>query len=112
MSCDVIVGLTLDSESTQAIERIKKKQDIGRILAASLSAGIFNSIFTKSKAPVAAFNITQTDWSLYTKAIAALPSIQKAAIQKEIDLMILHYQMGNYDHKHVTFWKGLKYGCQ
>jgi len=112
MPCSPIINLSLDNESKAALERIKKKQNIAKLLGATISVGVFNSIFTKNKAPVAAFNITQTDWDLYSKAMAALPIIQKRLIEKEIDLMIVHYQMGKYDDKHVQFWKGMKQGCK
>lgn len=112
MSCSPITNLLLDNESKVALERIKTKQNLSKLLGTAISAGIFSSIFTKNKPPVAAFNITQTDWELYSKAMAALPIIQKRVIEKEIDLMILHYQMGKYDYKHVQFWKGMKHACK
>jgi len=112
MSCTPITNLTLDDDSKAAVERIRKNQNFARVSSATLTAGVFNSIFTKNSTPVAAYNISQTDWNLYSQAMAALPIIQKRAIQKEIDVMILHYQMGRYDHKHIQFWQGMKHGCQ
>ncbi|WP_341937931.1 hypothetical protein [Marinimicrobium sp. C2-29] len=111
--CPPIIGLNLDVESNEAIERIREKTQFGRMLGATLTAGVFNSIFTKSKAPVSGYNITQTDWRLYTEAINAIPTLTKRAIRQEIDMMLVHYQMpGKYDHNHVEFWRGLKNGCQ
>ncbi len=111
--CPPIIGLHLDAESDAAIERLRKKTQFGRILSSILTAGAFNSIFTQSRAPVAGYNITQTDWQLYAEAINAIPTLAKRAIRQEIDMMLLHYQMpGNYDHNHVEFWRGLKNGCQ
>lgn len=112
MSCSQITGLILDKESKTALERIKETQNLSKLLSAAITVGVFNSIFTKNKAPVVALNITQTDWSLYSKAMSALPTIQKRVMQKEIDMMIIHYQMGKYDHKHIQFWKGMKHGCR
>ncbi|BFM05902.1 hypothetical protein GCM10025791_21740 [Halioxenophilus aromaticivorans] len=112
MPCSPISGFRLDSESRAALQRINDNKKITKYLGTALSLGVFNSIFTKSEPPVAAFNITQTDWELYSKAMNALPSIQKKAIQKEIDLMIIHYQMGKYDHQHVQFWQGMKHACK
>ncbi len=74
--------------------------------------GVFHSIFTKNKAPIIALNITQTDWSLYGKTMSALPKIQKGFIQTEIKMMIAHYYLTKYDHKHVQFWKGMQHGCR
>lgn len=112
MSCTPITGLTLDKENKIALDRIKANQNLAKLLTAAITVGVFNSIFTKSNAPVVALNITQTDWDLYSKAMAALPNIQKRLIEKEIDMMIIHYQMGKYDHKHIQFWKGMKHGCK
>ena len=112
MSCEPIVDLTLNQASLDAIERIKKKNNLAKLLTASITVGVFNSIFTKSQAPVAACNIAQTDWSLYAQAVSGLPELQKNVIMKEIDYMVLHCQFNGYDHKHVKFWKGLQDACQ
>lgn len=112
MPCSPIANISLDLESRNALDRIAANQNLAKLLGAAINIGVFNSIFTKNKAPVSAYNITQTDWDLYSKAMAALPAIQKSAINKEIDLMILHYQIGKYDYKHVTFWKGMKDACK
>lgn len=111
--CEPIAGLKLDQKSLDAIERLNKKSKLEKILAGAVTAGVFNSIFTKSKAPVVGYNITQTDWSLYAEAMAAVPEITRYAIKQEIDMLLLHYSRpGNYDYKHVQFWRGVKNGCQ
>ncbi len=111
--CPPIIGLELDEESQAAIDRIREKTRLGQLLGAAIAAGAFNSIFTKSRTPVTGYNITQTDWDLYAEAINAIPTITKRALKHEIELMLLHYQMpGNYDHKHVEFWRGLNNGCR
>lgn len=111
--CKPIIGLKLDSKSLATLERIEEKANLGKLLGIALNAGVFNSIFSKSRAPVVAYNITQTDWELYAAAMAAIPIITKSSIKKEIDMMIIHYQMpGSRDHKHLDFWKGMKNGCQ
>lgn len=111
--CSPIIGLHLDARSEAAIERIREKTQLGKVLSGALTAGVFSSIFTKNKAPVAGYNITQTDWQLYAEAINAVPTLTKRAIRQEIEIMLVHYQMpGNYDHNHVEFWRGLKNGCQ
>lgn len=112
MKCVPITGLKLDNESKAALKRIKDKRNLANALSAVLTVGVFNSIFTKSSAPQAAYNITQTDWNLYSEAMAALPKIQKGIIEKEIDMMIIHYQLGEYNHKLTQFWKGMKEGCR
>lgn len=111
--CNPVVGLKLDAASSAALKRINEKAKLGNLMAAMLSAGVVNSIFTKSHSTVAAYNITQTDWSLYSKAMNAIPAITKGAVRKEIDQMILHYTLaGSQDNKHLKFWRGMKHGCQ
>lgn len=111
-SCNSITALTLDKESLSAIKRIKSKNNFAKSIGASITSGVFHSIFTKNSPPVVAYNITQTDWGFYSQSMTSLPKTQKALIMKEIDLMIVRYQLGKYDHKHVQFWKGMKYGCE
>lgn len=112
MACTPIVNLTLDDESKAALERIKQHKKFAKVVGIFASAGVLNSIFTKNKLPVSAFNITQTDWDLYAQSMASLPRVQKKIIEKEVQLMILHYQMNGYDRRHVNFWKGILNGCK
>jgi len=111
MPCS-ISGLKLDKDSQAALKRINKKKNFAKLLGVAISAGVFSNIFTKSNAPVTMLNITQTDWSLYSQAMSSLPKTTKVILENEIDLMILHYQLGTYNHKHIQFWKGMKNGCR
>ncbi|MEQ6887005.1 hypothetical protein [Salicola sp. Rm-C-2C1-2] len=111
--CQPIEGLKLDDKSRAALERIRKKPQLGKQLGGMISSGIFNSIFTKSRVPQAGFNITQTDWNLYAEAMASIPTIVRQSMKKEINMMFLHYQMpGNRDHKHMQFWRNMRNGCE
>jgi len=111
--CKPIEGLKLDPLSLATLKRINEKPALGNKLNVLLSIGIFSNIFTKNKAPVAAYNITQTDWEAFSKAMEAIPVVTRAIIQKEIDLMRVHYMFpGNYDSKHVKFWEGMSNGCR
>jgi len=112
--CNDVEALKLDHKSLEAIERIRETTRAGKALSAAMTAGVFNSIFSKnSKPPITGYNITQTDWSLYGEAMNALPVIVRNRVRQEINLILVHYQMpGNYDHKHVQFWKGMKDGCK
>lgn len=108
-----IENLELDQNSLDEIERIRKKSELSPWVNALMSIAVFNSIFTKSKPPVAGYNISQTEWGLYARAMRNVPTITKRAIERDIKMMILHYEMpGNYDHKHVLFWRSLLHGCQ
>jgi hypothetical protein len=111
--CEPIIGLKLDEESQDAIKRLNNKNSAGKLLAVVLSAGVFSSIFTKSNSAQASFNILQTDWELYFKAMQAVPVITRHAIEKEVEYMIIHYQYNDsYDEKHLKFWKGIYNGCK
>jgi hypothetical protein len=43
--------------------------------------------------------------------MAAVPQITKRAVEKEVENMIIHYEM-NYDRNHLHFWKGIYDGCR
>lgn len=86
----------------------KEKAYFCDALAGVISIGVFSNIFTKSNA---AYNITQTDWILYSDAMRAIPIITKRAIEKEVENMIIHFQL-NYDRKQLNFWKGIYNGCK
>ncbi|MCU7845751.1 MAG: hypothetical protein KZQ93_18120 [Candidatus Thiodiazotropha sp. (ex Monitilora ramsayi)] len=109
--CKPIQGLVLDKESQDAIERIKKKRIFGDALAGMISIGVFSNIFTRSNAAQASYNITQTDWILYAQTMNAVPIITKRAIEKEVEDMIVHYQL-HYDPKQLKFWEGIYSGCK
>lgn len=110
--CGPIRGLKLDAAGQKAIARIKDNQQLGKLIGAVMTVGVFNSIFTKSQPPVAGYNITQTDWELYAKALRSLPVASARLVEREIDSMLLHYQMpGQHDNKQLKFWRAMKNGC-
>ena len=110
-TCEPLNGLQLDAVSEKTIEIINSKKEISDILAAFITLGVFSSIFTKSKPPQAGFNITQTDWSLYAKAMESLPVITNRMIQSHADDMVIHYHMHN-NPKLLKFWLGVSSGCK
>jgi hypothetical protein len=109
--CEPIQGLVLDKESLDAVERIKKKHIFGDALAGAISIGVFSNIFTRSNAIQASYNITQTDWILYSDAMNAVPIITKRSVEKEVESMIVHFQL-HYDRKQLKFWEGIYDGCK
>jgi len=109
--CKPIPSHILDDDSLQSLKRIKKIITSGKFLAKTVSVGVFSNIFTKNNVSLASYNVTQTDWVLYAQSMKAVPIIVKTTIRKEIERMIMNYQL-NYSHKHLLFWKGMYDGCQ
>ena len=109
--CEPIQGLVLDKNSLDAIGRIKKKHVFGDALAGAISIGVFSNIFTRSNAAQSAYNITQTDWILYSDAMNAVPIITKRSVEQEVEGMIVHFQL-HYDRKQLKFWEGIYHGCK
>ena len=111
--CMPIHGLRLDAFSREKIRRISEVRTLGKLLAGGISLGIFNSIFTKSGPKTATFNITQTDWELFAKAMQSTQVITNAVIYREMQFAYLHYQYpDSYDYKLSMFWKGMLNGCK
>lgn len=110
-NCKPIQGLKFDAISQKALNKISQKKESGKLLAAALTAGVFSNIFTKSSSTQVAFNITQTDWSLYAKSMKSVPIITRRSIEKDVEFMILHYQMHN-NQKLLNFWQGVYNGCK
>lgn len=50
--CTPILAFKIDERSLAALKRIESKTKLGKLLAATITTGIFNSIFTKNKPPV------------------------------------------------------------
>jgi len=109
--CKIIYGLKLDSKSQKTIKRINDRTNAGKALGVALSVGVFSNIFTRSSAAQVPLNIQQTDWILYTNAMKAVPIITKRAIQTDIEMMIIEYEL-NYNRELLDFWKGMYHGCK
>ncbi|TRX73773.1 hypothetical protein [Pseudomonas mangiferae] len=109
--CETLIGLRLDAQSKAALEKIGRMQHMGDALAVMTSAGVFSSIFSKSNAATAAYNVTQTDWVLYIQAMRAVPNVTRRAIEKEVELMIFTYQLSNEEMLR-RFWEGMLNGCR
>jgi len=110
-SCQPIQGLRLDTRSRETIKQIKQKIGSGNSIAVVTSIGVISSIFTKSNTLNAAYNISQTDWGVYAESLIAVPDITKSYIRKDMERMIIYYQL-HYDDKLLRFWTGLHDGCR
>lgn len=107
MNCQSIDGLTLGSDSIRAVEEIRKKQSLANYMSSLLSGGVLANILITNQSLVMPFNIYQTDFQMYAKAMNAVPFILKNEIEKIASYQLLR----NLDHKQRTFWKGIYYGC-
>lgn len=77
-----------------------------------LSIAIFHNIFTKNNVPAIGYNIKQTDWESYARAMAAVPgNTQNKIIQIALHMQA-HYQAPwNYDNTMFQFWKSMEDRC-
>ena len=108
--CREIIGLKLSPASIKAIDSIKHNQRYSQWLAPAFAVGIFNNIFMKSSLRTSTYNITQTDWVLYMKAMKSLPNGAQRYLKQVANYEIVSNQMDN-NYKQVLFWKGIKNGC-
>lgn len=109
--CKPIDGLVFDKKSQDALERIKKQTNAGKMIGTLISIGVFNSIFLKSNGPTASYNITTTDWKLYFTGMASIPKLVKDVIEREADLLATEYGIEN-NRKMRDFWDGIANGCR
>lgn len=115
--CQPIANLRFDQHSLRPLERIKQLQKTGKWINGLLGANIvFGIMFGKSagmsSAIVPPYQITQTDWEGYARAMRAVPLIAKVEIEKEGERMYLRYATDNSNRELEKFWKGVAYGCR
>lgn len=109
--CEPISNLKFDQKSAREVKTIKTRLKAGNALATALSTGVMAKIFIKSGPLQSAYNISQTNWTTYSRAMRAVPLIDKEMIRKKSAMMILHYQT-HYNKKLLAFWEGLYHGCR
>lgn len=111
MECIPIIGLVFDQQSIDAIEDIKRRNDLFITLSKVMTHGVLFNIFAgkgKGSGLAIAHNITQTDFEMLAKALKAMPVIQRRVIQKIAEEQAI-YHMPKYKEK--MFWIGVSEGC-
>ena len=133
-NCQSLEGFVPDDRTNEALRIIASKQQIGNLLAPLITSAVLINLFSGalvrgspsfttftnavritedvagSSVTGSAYNISQTDWISWATTLQKLPSITRRAIEKEAELMLLHYEL-NYDRKHVVFWRNFLEGC-
>ncbi|UXI02340.1 hypothetical protein [Photobacterium sp. TY1-4] len=129
--CPVLVGLTFDDESKEALEAINEMNSVienGWIaIALGHLAIIFGGLAVKSPAsagPVentlgfqlisndvttTSWSIYQTNWEYFFKSFGALERHAKNQISTIAGLQMLR---GKISPKERQFWKAVHYGCK
>jgi len=107
MNCQSISGLTLDGDSIRAVEEIRRKQKLANYLSSTVSAGVLANILITGQPILMAYNIYQSDFQAYAKAMSSVPIILRGEIEKIAARQLIR----SLDPKQRTFWKGIYYGC-
>lgn len=106
MQCTSIYDLNFDQKSIDAIEDIKRRNNLSKVLSRVMPFGTMANIFLGNGPLKSAHNITRTDFEALAKAMAALPAIQRKVIQ-DIARRQAIYHVG----REASFWKGVADGC-
>ncbi len=77
MQCKSINGLKFDKKSIDAIEDIKRRNNLGAILSGALAIGTMANIFLGNGPLKSAYSISQADFEALAKAMSGLPIIQR-----------------------------------
>ena len=106
MKCVFVNDVKFSQSSINAIKDIRRRTQLSNPLTAALPAGVMINIFLGNKPLQSVHNISQTDFESLSKAMAAVPSIQRKLIH-DIDVM----QALEHSGKEAQFWKGVANGC-
>ena len=104
MFCAEILGLKLDSASKKGLEKLTRSMGSG--LTFTLSVGTIALILIDAKKgisdlPSIAFNIEQTAWDPFFKALDSIESTKKHFIEKDARLQAFDHM---HDPKQELFW--------
>lgn len=132
--CQSLQGFVPDDRTKEALRIIVSKQQMGNLLAPLITSAVLINLFSGSlvrgsptfntftnavritegvagsSVSGAAYNISQTDWIAWATTLQKLPAITRRVIEKEAELMLLHYEL-HYDRQHLVFWRNFLEGC-
>ena len=86
----------------RALEDIRRKQDMGKLLQGVLAATPF-ALLLGSGPIETTFSVTTTDWNTWAQAVGAVPAIVKNRIQLIAGLEVLNHPGGPLNE----FWRNI-----
>lgn len=98
-----ITGLTFDSSSKRAIDEIKRKKKLFKLLKGSMAGGTIVNIFLGNKSYQVAVNIYLTDFEKLAQALRGTDFIRDRTL-----LLIIQMQILEHSGKQQLFWEGLE----
>lgn len=107
MQCVNLDNVNFSPSSISAIEEIREKRKLFSLLSGSLPTGVMINIFLGNGPIRSAYNITQTDFELFTQSMSAITLTERRVIQR-----IAKEQILATTSKENRFWKGVLYGCE
>lgn len=107
MNCPSIHGLKLDTSSRDAIEQIRRKAELGRLVSNSAALGVLSDIFLRSSPIEASYNIYSTDFNEFAIALKGVQGIQKHTVKQ---IALSQYLRGG-NSSQSNFWRAIFDGC-
>ena len=108
MSCPSIEGLVLDEESKRAIDEIRQKGRLAEYIGVMSAAGVVANILNSRQPSMVSYNIYQTDYQSFAKAMASVPTLYKRVVENIASLQELR---SHNNYKQMVFWKAVREGC-
>ena len=110
MHCPDIEGLTFDQSSLDALEEIRQKKELGKVLATVLAGSVWVKIFIGRTGLANPFgigwSISQYQWEVWAESMKASHPIVSASIKR-----IAHRETERHSGKEFKFWEAMMYGC-
>jgi hypothetical protein len=107
MNCPTLHSLKLDNQSKQAVDKIRHGADLTRLLSGALSLGSLSGIFTRSSALQASYNIYNTDFVSFAKAMDGISKLRRRTVHQ---IALSEYlRVGDFNQR--QFWRAIYEGC-
>jgi hypothetical protein len=107
VSCPSIEGLVLDAQSLRAIEQIRSKGELAQFIGGTASFGVLVNIFSTRQPAITSYNIYQTDFQLFAKAMSGIPDMYRRSVMQVAG----QQELRSLDYKQRNFWKAVRQGC-
>ena len=107
MECISIDHVQFSRDSIDTIEELRGRLSKVSSLSWVVPSSAMAIIFLGNKPLQSAYNITQTDFELMTKALGGLPHLARRIVKDKAGEMYLRTS-----GKESKFWKGIYYGCE